>query len=139
MIDERDIQISGSEGSSRVTRRQVTIQPGYVTTDDWGTDGDETPHSPIPEFKIANYVAGNGSFPTDGTIPDVVDIVFLDYFGKVVMKVLNDLGGKYSTSEVQNYLDPSYTTRDYFLDYAKKFWQKNMPNCPVGQGVRYPD
>jgi hypothetical protein len=68
-----------------------------------------------------------------------VDIVFLDYFSKVVIQVLNELGGKYSASDVQNYLDPSYTIRDYLLDYAKKFWQKNMPNRSLGQGVGYSD
>jgi 2',3'-cyclic-nucleotide 2'-phosphodiesterase (5'-nucleotidase family) len=34
------------------TRRATpALTPGYTTTDDFGTDGDDTPHSKIPDFK----------------------------------------------------------------------------------------
>jgi hypothetical protein len=111
-----------------------------VTTDDWGSDGDDTPHSQLASYPLPNYIQGNGSFPESST-PDVVDIVFLDYFGKPMIRVLNQLAGKevYQLSDVQDYLPKTYTTRDYLLDYAKGYWQENMPSCPVGQGVGYTD
>ncbi|KAG9245647.1 Metallo-dependent phosphatase-like protein [Calycina marina] len=121
-----------------IHRRQVVVTPGYTTTDDFGTDGDDTPHSNIPAFTQPNYVAGNASFPATGTA-DVVDVVFLDYFASTVVSILNSLGGTYTDADVANYLDPSFTTQDYLPEYAKLYWQANVPNCPVGQGVGYTD
>jgi hypothetical protein len=122
-----------------ITRRQTVVTPGYVTNDDFGTDGDDTPHSKIPSYSQPNYAQGNASFPADGTTPAVVDVIFLDYFASTVVSVLNNLGGKYTSADVSYYLDPSYTTQDYLPAYAKMAWQANVPNCPVGQGVGYPD
>lgn len=122
-----------------ITRRQTIVTPGYATVDDFGTDGDDTVHSNIPSYQQPNYVQGNGSFPTTET-PATVDLVFLDYFATLVVKVLNTIGGSYTyANDVSYYLDPSYTTQDYLPDYAKKYWQANVPNCPVGKGVGYPD
>jgi hypothetical protein len=122
------------------TRRQTVVTPGYTTTDDFGTDGDDTPHSKIPSYSQPNYAAGNASFPTDGTTPASVDVIFLDYFADTVVSVLNQLGGAttYTSADVQYYLPPSFTTQSYLPVYAKQFWQANVPNCPVGQGVGYP-
>jgi hypothetical protein len=122
-----------------ITRRQTTVAPGYVTTDDFGTDGDDTPHSEIPSYSQPNYAQGNASFPTDGTTPDVVDVIFLDFFASTVVSVLNTLGGKYTSVDLSYYLDPSFTTQDYLPAYAKLAWQANVPNCPVGQGVGFGD
>jgi hypothetical protein len=125
--------------SQRISRRQTIVTPGYATKDDFGTDGDDTVHSKIPSYTQPNYVQGNGSFPTTGT-PATVDVVFLDYFATTVVKVLNAMGGSYTyAKDVSYYIDPNYTTQNYLPDYAKKYWQANVPNCPVGQGVGYPD
>ena len=134
--------ISGTQPELKtrgITRRQTTVTPGYVTTDDFGTDGDDTPHSKIPSYPQPDYAQGNGSFPTDGTTPDVVDVIFLDYFASTVVSVLKTLGGTYTIADVSYYLDPSFTTQSYLPAYAKLAWQANVPNCPVGQGVGYPD
>jgi len=128
---------SSSLKTRGINRRQTIVAPGYTTSDDFGTDGDDTPHSVIPSFRQPNYVAGNGSFPDDGTTPDVVDVVFLDYFASTVVTILNKLGGKYTSADVGYYMDPSFTTQNYLPEYAKKFWQANMPTCPVGAGVGF--
>ncbi len=120
-----------------ITRRQTVVTPGYLTTDDFGTDGDDTAHSKIPSYTQPNYIQGNASFPEDGTNPDVVDVVFFDYFASVVVGVLNKLGGTYSMADVAYYVDKSYTAQNYLPDYAKLEWQANVPNCPVGLGVGY--
>ena len=122
-----------------ITRRQSVVTPGYVTTDDFGIDGDDTPHSKIPSYSQPNYAQGNASFPTDGTSPVVVDVIFLDYFASTVISVLNKLGGEYTIADVSYYVDPSFTTQSYLPAYAKLAWQANVPNCPVGQGVGYSD
>ena len=131
---EHDLKSRG-----HVRRQTITTTPGYTTSDDFGTDGDDTPHSPIPYYTVPNYVAGNASFPTNGTTPEFVDVVFFDYFAPTVVTILNKLGGVYTTSSVQYYIDRSYTAQNYLPDYAKKYWQANVPTCPVGQGVGYTD
>ena len=133
--------VSGQTGELKtrgISRRQTVVTPGYVTTDDFGTDGDDTPHSKIPSYSQPNYAQGNASFPTDGSTPAAVDVIFLDYFASTVVSVLNKLGGKYTINDVSYYLDPSFTTQSYLPEYAKKYWQANVPNCPVGLGVGYP-
>ncbi|KAI6712938.1 calcineurin-like phosphoesterase [Diplocarpon mali] len=131
--------VSGSEPrTSGITRRQKTVVPGYVTTDDFGTDGDDTPHSDIPSYTQPNFVQGNGSFPATGN-PEVVDVVFLDFFASTLVGVLNSLGGNYTGRDVAYYVDKEYTSQNYLPDYAKVEWQANVPNCPAGKGVGFDD
>ena len=122
--------ISGELKTRGVSRRQTTVTAGYTTTDDFGTDGDDTPHSSIPYYTQPNYIQGNASFPTTGT-PALVDVVFFDYFAATVVKVLNQQGGAYTIADVGYYVPSTYTAQNYLPDYAKLFWQANMPNCPV--------
>ncbi|CAG8983912.1 hypothetical protein HYALB_00006879 [Hymenoscyphus albidus] len=121
-----------------IHRRQTSVTLGYVTSDDFGTDGDDTVHSKIPNFRQPNYIQGNGSFPVDGTTPAVVDVVFFDYFANVVVSVSNAMGASYTMADVDQYVGV-YSAQNYLPDYAKLHWQENMPACPVGQGVGYPD
>ncbi|CZT49261.1 related to Ser/Thr protein phosphatase family protein [Rhynchosporium secalis] len=120
-----------------ITRRQSVTTPGYVTTDDFGSDGDDTPHVKIPNYIQPNYIQGNGSFPVDGSTPAVVDVVFFDYFAATVVKVLNGFGGAYTLADVSYYVDEKYNAQNYLPDYAKLKWQANVPRCPVGEGIGY--
>lgn len=132
--------ITGSTGKLKtrgVLRRQTTVTPGYITTDDFGTDGDDSPHSFIPSYTQPTYIQGNASFPAT-SVPTSVDIIFTDYLASTVVGVLNQLGGTYTISDVSYYIDKNYSTQNYLPDYAKKYWQANVPNCPVGQGVGFP-
>ncbi|CZR52320.1 related to Ser/Thr protein phosphatase family protein [Phialocephala subalpina] len=141
-VDPTISLITGEVGELKtrgISRRQTVTSFGYVTTDDFGTDGDDTPHTKIPSYSQPNYVAGNASFPIDGTTPDFVDVVFLDYFASTVVSILNQLGGTYTSADVSYYMPRAFTTQSYLPLYAQKFWQENVPSCPVGQGVGYPD
>jgi hypothetical protein len=61
-----------------ITRRQVVdLTAGYTTTDDFGTDGDDTAHSTIPYYSIPDFFQGLGGFGEDGCT-DTADLVFLD-------------------------------------------------------------
>ena len=114
-------------------RRQTTsLTPGYTTSDDFGTDGDDTVHSKIPFFSQPEYFEGNGSFPTDGSTPATVDLVFLDFIAEDVIPVLSNLGAKYTDADISYYLPTTFTTNSYLPLYAKQAWQKNVPNCPIG-------
>jgi hypothetical protein len=60
-----------------VVRRQEIVTPGYVTSDDWGTDGDDTKHAKIPEYPLPRYWQAQANFPKDKE-PEFVDLVFYD-------------------------------------------------------------
>lgn len=64
-------------GAPAVRRRQVVVDPvpGYTTTDDFGTDGDDTAHSAIPSYQIPDFFQGIAGAAADA---DVVDLVFVD-------------------------------------------------------------
>jgi hypothetical protein len=124
-----------ARGSDSMTRRAApALTPGYVTSDDFGTDGDDTPHSKIPNYDLPVYVQGNASFPATGK-PTSVDLVFLDYVESDVLTALSSLGLNYTESQVMQYLPKSFTTNSFLPLYAQHFWSKG-PVCPVGQGVQ---
>lgn len=125
-----------SRSFTRGLHRRQSLSPGYSTTDDFGTDGDDTPHSSIPGYPQPVYIQSNGTFPTNGSAPATVDLIFLDFIAPEVLRVLTSLGAGYTMADVIYYLDPSvFTTQTYLPLYATKFWQANVPNCPAGQGI----
>lgn len=131
-----------------ITRRQsptpLEDTPGYTTTDDFGTDGDDTPHSRIPRFPLPNDVQANASFPTDGSDPETVDLVFIDFIAsRFVLPAVNSLGGRgmnsnYTMNDVSLYMPDDFTTQDYLPEYARRFWSQG-PSCPVGEGLVDPE
>ena len=126
----------------RIVRRQSTsLTPGYTTSDDFGTDGDDTPHSEIAYYSYPDFFQANASLPQNGTIAatDTVDLVFLDYIAASVITVLDGYGLNYSTADVQYYLPESFTTNSYLPEYATLAadWQADVPDCPVGLGIGY--
>ena len=108
-------------------------------TDDFGTDGDDTIHSKIADYPQPNDLQANASFPSDGSEPETVDLIFLDFIASYVIPALNSVGASYTTADVSYYLPKTFTTNSYLPAYAKIAWQANVPNCPVGEGVGYPN
>lgn len=107
-----------------------------IILDDFGTDGDDTPHSMIPNYPQPNDIQGKGAFPADGSDPKTVDLIFLDFIATgYVIPALQSLGAKYTVEDVKEYLPVTFTTNSYLPAYAKLAWQKGVPNCPVGAGV----
>ncbi len=116
-----------------ITRRQtIDLTPGYVTTDDFGSNGDDTPHSKIPFFVQPTYIAANASFPASVGPDQAVDVVFLDFIAPNVLAALASVGANYTRADVRSYLPTSFTSNQYLPEYAKIAWQANVPNCPVG-------
>jgi hypothetical protein len=127
-----------SKPGGRLIRRQSTTPtPGYTTTDDFGTDGDDTIHSSIPNYPQPNDLQANASFPIDGSMPETVDLVFLDFIASYVVDALNspDVGGKFGLGMVEYYISKGFTTNSYLPAYAKVAWQIGVPECPVGEGI----
>ncbi|KAH6643563.1 Metallo-dependent phosphatase-like protein [Boeremia exigua] len=123
--------------AARLRRRQSTAPtPGYTTHDDFGTDGDDTPHAVIPHYPQPNDLQANASFPADGTLPETVDLVFLDFIAGVVVDALNSVGGAFNKGSVSYYMDKGFTTNSYLPAYAKVAWQTEG-ECVVGEGVGF--
>jgi hypothetical protein len=122
-----------------IHRQSTAPSPGYTTTDDFGTDGDDTIHSRIPNYAQPNDLQANASFPTDGSKPEKVDLVFLDFIVSYILNALNgkDVGGNFTKDQVSYYLPKEFTTNSYLPAYAKVApdWQANVPNCPIGTGI----
>ncbi|KAH6604232.1 hypothetical protein Trco_007678 [Trichoderma cornu-damae] len=115
--------------SHGVVRRQEIVTSGYVTTDDWGSDGDDTEHSHIPNYSLPGYWQAQANFP-EGKDPEAVDLIFFDFIESLV---LADLGANYTAAMVSCYIDCSFTSQDFMLPYAKLAWQDNINNCPLAQ------
>ncbi|PHH73593.1 hypothetical protein CDD82_5375 [Ophiocordyceps australis] len=111
-----------------IVRRQQPVVPGYVTSDDWGTDGDDTMHSGIPDYDLPGYWEARASFPHDGSNPSTVDLIFFDF---IQGRVLNALGPGYTRDMVSCYMACNFTSQDFLLPYAEQTWQANKDNCPV--------
>ncbi|MCJ1309321.1 hypothetical protein MMC25_002980 [Agyrium rufum] len=114
-----------------------TTTPGYTTTDDFGSDGDDTIHSKIPYYSQPNYVAGTNYTPIADSpaTPTSVDLIFLDFIADYVITALTKLGGNYTEADIQYYLPESFTTNSYLPLYAKEYLQANINNCPLGSGL----
>ena len=63
------------------TMDEPALQLGYVTTDELGTDGDDTPHIPYPTYTVANVIDATIALPT--ATPIVVDVVYNEFMEKV--------------------------------------------------------
>ncbi|KAH8673920.1 Metallo-dependent phosphatase-like protein [Xylariales sp. PMI_506] len=113
-----------------VTRRQVIdLDPGYTTTDDFGTDGDDTEHSETPIYDLPDFFQGAGGFGSDGCT-NVADVIFLDFIQSDVLAIL---GSDYSDADVDYYINSTFTTQVYLPLYVEQSetFQAGMPDCSV--------
>jgi hypothetical protein len=115
------------------TIRTTAYHPGYTTSDDFGTDGDDTLHSPMAwNYTLPNFIQANGTFPVDGSDPKTVDLVFLDFTAKrFILPVLAGLGANYTERDLSFYMPENFTSNYYLVEFAKRNWQAGMPNCAL--------
>ncbi|KAF3763857.1 hypothetical protein M406DRAFT_279968 [Cryphonectria parasitica EP155] len=120
------------------TRRQTTtidLTQGYVTTDAFGTDGDDTAHTALPYYDYPDFFQALGGFPTNGSLPDVVDLIFIDYIETDILAYLNATAGAgvYDESDVSYYINENFSTQTYlplFVETSDLF-QQNLDNCTI--------
>ena len=119
-----------------ILKRQDIVTAGYVTTDDFGTDGDDTIHSAIPHFPYPNVFQANASFPKNGSLPDAVDVVLVDYIIPNVLAALTQNGGNYTTASFLPYL-PGLISNQVLPIYASitPSWHPADGVCKSGEGV----
>lgn len=69
-----------------VKSRKLT--KGYVTYDDFGHDGDDTPHKPVVNFPVPNVVE---SVQMSSSEEDAVDVIFYDFIAPNILWALQEL------------------------------------------------
>ncbi|KAH8689459.1 Metallo-dependent phosphatase-like protein [Talaromyces proteolyticus] len=120
-----------------VSRRSVQspgmLTAGYRTGDDFGNDGDDTQHAPVPYYQPPAYAKANVTVPGQ-TYETLYDIVFIDHIAKYIMPALNCINkGKYHMNK-SYYVDQSINTNTLIGLYAQTDvqWNRTMQNCSVG-------
>jgi 2',3'-cyclic-nucleotide 2'-phosphodiesterase (5'-nucleotidase family) len=120
--NEAALDLAKLDARAAAAQAQRTL--GYVTKDDCPGDGDDTIHTAIPFASVPDYVqspvTGDNVGPTDK-----VDVIFLDFIAKNVVRILNGLQTErtYALSDVAAY--NQYTTQDIYPLYAEQVWAKN--------------
>ncbi|THC87853.1 hypothetical protein EYZ11_012702 [Aspergillus tanneri] len=119
-------------------RHVLNPNPGHATVDDFGNCatnpdspecGDDTKHTPIEE-----NIANPKYFQVQDDISDLdvaVDLVFTSHTVKDILN-LEVICHKYDSNNVSDYMDKSFTTRDFLQFYAKEKWQNNTTECQIG-------
>lgn len=77
---DQHVFVSGGHGE---------LSHGYVTWDDFGNEGDDTPHVPWPYFTVPNAVQTKQNVSPD---TDAADIIFFDFMKPFIDQVLVELG-----------------------------------------------
>ncbi|KAI7850210.1 Metallo-dependent phosphatase-like protein [Circinella umbellata] len=99
-----------------------SLTPGYTTTDDLGSNGDDTKHSKIPYFDAEAFVGTD--LPKVANETSLIDLVFVDFVESIVESVVYDLTGKNYTVET-TYGNPNITSSTMWVEFAKTHWAGN--------------
>jgi hypothetical protein len=119
-----------SHGSHEVQQIAVgdihQLTPGYTTTDDAGTDGDDTIHLPISFYRVPNCIQALIN-PQDTDLEEqTVDIVFNEFIQPWILLGLKFLGLEYTDSDVDKYMaDDNMTT--LIAKWVSENWADNCP------------
>ncbi|KAI8142505.1 Metallo-dependent phosphatase-like protein [Fennellomyces sp. T-0311] len=105
-----------------VHRTEAPLTPGYTTTDDLGSDGDDTKHSVIPYYDAKAFVGT--SIPTADSSLSSIDLVFVDFIAPIVQSVVLDLTGTNYAVE-PTYGNPNITSSTMWISFAEKFWSES--------------
>ncbi|SMQ48314.1 unnamed protein product [Zymoseptoria tritici ST99CH_3D7] len=98
--------------------------PGYTTTDDAGTDGDDTIHQAIKFYDVPNCIGANITSTAGVSIadePDKVDLVYNAFVEDWVLLALEYLGEKRQKSDTQVAIDGK-TLTDVLRDWVQDNW-----------------
>ncbi|CAI4211226.1 unnamed protein product [Parascedosporium putredinis] len=92
--DSEQIRLSGDgEGSRDKDKDKDKVRTeGYTTEDDFGKDGDDTVHAPVPYFNVPNCIQSEIGFPEKDD-PEKVDLVFIEFITPFILQALTFAGG----------------------------------------------
>lgn len=88
---------------------QPDLIGGYTTRDDLGNDGDDTVHEKLEFYLQPNCFQSEIAFPSDGSDPETVDVVFIDFIQPWIIPALKFSGGDYDDEDVKEYMEGTFT------------------------------
>ncbi|KAK4541152.1 hypothetical protein LTR36_008226 [Oleoguttula mirabilis] len=102
------------------------LVPGYTTTDDAGSDGDDTIHQAIQFYDVPNCIGADIGFssatPTTSVgTPETVDLVYNEFIQDWVLLALRYLGQTYAKEETREALEGK-TMTDVISEWVHGHW-----------------
>jgi hypothetical protein len=116
---------------------KIPLTPGYTTTDDAGSDGDDTLHSKISFYRVPNCIQAIIPPATNTTVihipsssedgdgenkdPEVVDVVYIDFIEPWMLLAARFAGLNVTKADTDVYLDGNSWTV-MIQDWVKENW-----------------
>ena len=105
------------------------LKPGYTTTDDAGSDGDDTVHSSITFYRVPNCLESRINFPpststSTSTVDDPasVDLIYVDFIESYVLLALKFLGTDFAQKDTEVYM-PGKDLTGVIAEWVKGHWE----------------
>ena len=103
--------------------------PGYTTTDDAGTDGDDTIHAPITFYRVPNCIESRIAFPpinprtltSQSDDPTSIDLIYVDFIEPYILLALRFLGTDYDEKNTDIYM-PGQTLTNVIAEWVGENW-----------------
>lgn len=114
---------SKSYGAAQVPLTNLDdLQPGYVTHDDTGDDGDDTAHLAIPYFRIPNCIQSEIDFPDDRDSVDTVDVVYNEFIEPWVILALRFVGAEFDRGDTTSFFHGKTLTK-IISEWVTENWE----------------
>lgn len=130
----RDIATYAHTHGGHQRRQSAALTQGYTTTDAFGTDGDDTAHIAIASYDYPDFFQALGNFPTNGSLPDVVDLIFIDYIATDLLEYFATVPNvSYSEADISYYINENFSTQTYLPLFVQQspLFQQNLDNCTI--------
>ena len=98
------------------------LVPGYTTTDDAGSDGDDTVHSPITFYKVPPCFESRVNVNENAGPEDLVDVIYLEFVQPWVLAALTFLGAEYKERDTASYMEGKGFT-ELITEWVKENWK----------------
>ena len=100
---------------------EPSLIPGYTTKDDFGNDGDDTQHSPIPFVRVPNCIQSEVDFPEDRSSVQSIDLVYNEFIEPWIILALRFLGVEYDDEDTSPFLKGTSMT-EAMASWVEKNW-----------------
>ncbi|KAL4868940.1 hypothetical protein BDV12DRAFT_168639 [Aspergillus spectabilis] len=100
---------------------QLEIVPGYTTSDDLGSDGDDTVHSTINFYQVPNCIDAL-TFNAGPAVPETVDLVYIDFIEPYVTAAAKFARLDADVTRESDVYMPSTTLTDLIVKWVKDNW-----------------
>ncbi|CAK7567363.1 MAG: hypothetical protein SEPTF4163_005326 [Sporothrix epigloea] len=137
----RQAVVEGGVDNGDTTRPPLVA--GYTTWDDFGQDGDDAIHEPLPHYRLPNCIQADVNFSAaneaDAKVtgePETVDLIFFDFIQRFVLAALAyiEQNGSatapdgvpykhYTDADVETYIEGKFT--DHFAEWVKHNWKND--------------